>query len=153
MKVCYVCKNEKELTEYSSDKSKRDGLNYRCKDCNKEYYSQPRIRKMQRKCERKARDNGFRVQTKEYNAEYYQNNKERISKYKKEWREDNIKECNAREMFYQAFLEGSIKRPCKCNRCDIECTPEGHHEDYDKPLCVEWLCKKCHINEHRFIED
>jgi hypothetical protein len=41
MKICYKCKQEKQLHEFYKDKSKKDGLSGLCKSCsylkNKEY--------------------------------------------------------------------------------------------------------------------
>ena len=37
------------------------------------------------------------------------------------------------------------KNPC------VECGAENsqmHHPDYEKPLYVVWLCRKCHLMEH-----
>jgi hypothetical protein len=34
MKFCHKCKTEKSLSEFHKDRSKRDGLNSRCKACN-----------------------------------------------------------------------------------------------------------------------
>jgi ribosomal protein S27AE len=46
---------------------------------------------------------------------------------------------------------GKIQRePCK--RCGAE-KAEMHHHDYDKPLEVEWLCRRCHLAEHHPRED
>jgi hypothetical protein len=35
-----------------------------------------------------------------------------------------------------------------CNVCGSEDT-EMHHENYDEPLKVKWLCRKCHLNVHQ----
>lgn len=43
---------------------------------------------------------------------------------------------------------GDIKRPGKCSACGAECQPEAHHNDYSRPLDVEWLCRKCHQKRH-----
>ena len=36
-KVCIKCKEHKQSSEFSNDKSKKDGLDYKCKSCRKEY--------------------------------------------------------------------------------------------------------------------
>lgn len=37
-----------------------------------------------------------------------------------------------------------VPKPCKCGSTQVEM----HHEDYSKPLEVEWSCKKCHVDTH-----
>jgi len=44
MKICTKCKIEKELSQFSKDKLKIDGLNYWCKECAKENMKQYRIK-------------------------------------------------------------------------------------------------------------
>jgi hypothetical protein len=39
-----------------------------------------------------------------------------------------------------------IKQPCSvCGDPKVE----GHHEDYNKPLEVVWLCRPCHMAHHK----
>ena len=47
-----------------------------------------------------------------------------------------------------ALKEGVIKRPNGCSRCGKLCIPHGHHEDYERPLHIIWLCHKCHRQRH-----
>jgi hypothetical protein len=43
-----------------------------------------------------------------------------------------------------AVRRGVLIRPARCQDCGRRCFPDAHHEDYSKPLEVEWLCRKCH---------
>lgn len=44
---------------------------------------------------------------------------------------------------------GRIGRPDRCEQCHKRCRPDGHHEDYQKPGEVRWLCRSCHMLRHR----
>ena len=44
----------------------------------------------------------------------------------------------------KAIKEGTLVRPKQCSACGKVGPVEGHHEDYDKPLEVIWLCSPCH---------
>ena len=41
------------------------------------------------------------------------------------------------------------KKPCE--KCGKEKT-EAHHEDYSKPLDINWLCKSCHMKRHKELK-
>lgn len=55
----------------------------------------------------------------------------------------------ARRKVQTALRQGRLVRPDKCEYCG-----EGgrkihaHHEDYRKPMEVEWLCTRCHGTRH-----
>jgi hypothetical protein len=48
-----------------------------------------------------------------------------------------------------ALKSGKLIKPKRCQACGGKWKIEGHHEDYNKPLEVIWLCNKCHIYLHR----
>lgn len=52
-------------------------------------------------------------------------------------------------IFYQALCRGSIVKPTYCQHCGRESKLEAHHYDYNKPLEVQWLCKRCHSKAHK----
>ena len=60
MKLCTKCKTEKELSEYSKKKSSKDGLQYECKACVKQYDKQYRAENSER----------LKQQRKQYHAKY-----------------------------------------------------------------------------------
>lgn len=53
---------------------------------------------------------------------------------------------HARQAFRRAINNGEIiRQPCLI--CG-EPNAEGHHENYDKPFEVKWLCRKHHAEHH-----
>jgi peptide subunit release factor 1 (eRF1) len=42
VKTCYKCHKSKYLTEFNAKKTAKDGLQFECKDCQKEYRLQNR---------------------------------------------------------------------------------------------------------------
>ena len=63
---------------------------------------------------------------------------------KRGYREYDPKKTQARRAVRQ------LSRPDDCSTCKAVGPVEGHHEDYDKPLDVIWLCKPCHTAVHFF---
>lgn len=71
--------------------------------------------------------------------------KKRSIKRKGEWRFKD----RAREAVTRALKTGLlVKAPC-CNYCERKVRLDAHHFDYTKPYDVIWLCRKCHLKEHR----
>ena len=52
----------------------------------------------------------------------------------------------------KAVKKGLLTRPKFCSVCGREVFVEAHHEDYNKPLEVIWVCKSCHENIHHLNE-
>jgi ribosomal protein S27AE len=46
----------------------------------------------------------------------------------------------------RALRAGKLKK-LPCEKCGSMFS-EAHHDDYDKPLDVRWLCRVCHEEEH-----
>jgi len=62
--------------------------------------------------------------------------------------EQKLKRKAARNYLNSLIRKGIIKRE-NCQICGESKTVEAHHDDYSKPLEVDWLCKKHHAEHHR----
>lgn len=79
MKICTKCKINKPYTEFSKSKISKDGYQYKCKECEKQYKigNIDKIRQYRRKY---WTDNKDKI--KEYKKQYYLNNTDKIKEYK-----------------------------------------------------------------------
>lgn len=63
---------------------------------------------------------------------------------------------SAQNKVEKAVLRGKLTRPDRCETCgeggkmrDGRSRIQAHHDDYNKPLSVRWLCQRCHHEWHR----
>jgi hypothetical protein len=100
------------------------------------YYENYEVRKIQKKLwQEKNKD-----KLKQYRKKYFQN----VGK-------NRIIENKARRLLNNAVRDKIILRPDFCEDCEQGGIIHGHHEDYNKPLKVIWLCHACHFKRHRKV--
>lgn len=73
MKTCIYCKERKPLSEFASDRSRKDGKSNCCKECRKQYDAQP-----------KKRYNNYREGARRRNLEFEITKKEFMEFWNKE---------------------------------------------------------------------
>jgi len=126
-KQCKITKCDSEF--YVSNKSK-------CKECVKsnvrENYQKniEHYRSYERTPNRK----------KSHNERQLANQKRYRSKHNKKYKVHGI--------VNNAIKTGELINPRICEKCDSKNHIVGHHDDYDKPLEVRWLCQVCHMDWH-----
>ena len=81
---------------------------------------------------------------------YRAKNKEKITRLKREYMQTHPEarfKRVARNRVRSMIRSGAWTRQ-SCSKCG---NPKGeaHHEDYNKPLEVKWLCRSCHIYAER----
>lgn len=114
-----------------------------------------------RKYAKNAKANGKPYVTGKMSAEYWKEYRKEYCKrpHVKEFYKENFKRLRtdpkeqpkiiARAILRNALRRGDIiKMPCKV--CGTS-NSEAHHENYDSPLDVTWLCRLHHKKEHHPI--
>lgn len=85
-------------------------------------------------------------------SEWYYRSPERINKRIRRWREMNPRKRAAHLAVKRALYSGELVRPGHCELEDCGKKPEGHHDDYLKPLVVLWLCRRHHRQRHVMLK-
>jgi ribosomal protein S27AE len=67
------------------------------------------------------------------------------------WRAEDKRRQLGHTAVARAIRNGSLVR-LPCIRCG-EAKSLAHHEDYDKPLDVMWLCQPCHKQRHKELKE
>ena len=68
------------------------------------------------------------------------------SAYKDAFRARYPEKALAHDAVVWALRTGRLVRPDTCQRCGVRATEplHSHHEDYEKPLIVVFVCRPCH---------
>ncbi len=98
-----------------------------------------------RKDELNAKENERRKK----DPNYLEKNRERYKKYYAKNKEKMLPKHNAHKLVMYAIRLGLMRKGTECILCGSSKQIEGHHEDYSKPLEVQWLCRKCHAILHK----
>ena len=82
------------------------------------------------------------------NARWQRENPDKVREAKRAWEAANRDKKRAHRRVAYAVKTGKlIRQPCES--CGATERVHAHHDDYDRPLDVRWLCRKCHGREHR----
>ncbi len=139
--TCRKCPAEFDLTASQAKNS-----DYRCAAC--------------RKAANRAHFQAHKDERREYMRDYREANPEKHARwslarrstpeFKEKWAKyvaENKEKKTARLAVMAAVRAGRLVRPAAC-ACGSDLRVEAHHEDYAKPLDVEWLCRRCHRKHH-----
>lgn len=142
-------KYRKEYNEKNKDK---------IKEYNKQYYQEHKT-KMDARNKEWVKNNPerakevARARAKRYlrnhtdDPEYRRKKRERDKSYAQAHKLQRVYERKAVTAVSHAIRDGKLKKE-PCEICGAE-PAEAHHDDYNYPLKVRWLCKDCHAEWHR----
>ncbi len=138
MKTCFKCGLLLSLSEFYKHEMMADGHLNKCKECTKKDVAKHRLENLE-KVRQYDRDRAKLPHRKKRCAEYaYMRNQDRIY----------LKAHNA---LTRAVRKGTIViQPCE--KCGRTTNVHAHHDDYNKPLDVKWLCPPCHAIRHKELK-
>ena len=137
-KECFKCKAVKPLEEFYKHPSMLDGHVNKCKECNKNDVTANRNKNIE-KIRAYDRERGKIPERIKTNTEI-----------NRAWRAEDRRRTAAHSAVARAIRNGSLLR-LPCIRCGAD-KSLAHHEDYDKPLEVMWLCQACHKQRHKELD-
>lgn len=129
IKTCRKCGEIKDSSLFYKHPKARDGRDSKCIECAKA--DSIRVRN--------ARIEHYR----EYDRE--RGNRQGVE-YLRAYRRANPKKYKAHSAVSNAVRDGKMKQ-CPCEICGSE-KSVAHHDDYDFPLLVRWLCQAHHKQWH-----
>ena len=175
-KRCSKCKSTKPVSEFDKHSLSKDGYQYWCKECKKQYalnysktekYKKGQERYYQsEKCKQTLRSYNRSKKGKQVHRRWRQSNKGKQSlrkyrqskngeiayrKSKRTYLIAHFDRCQARFAVGNAVQSGKLRKPTEytCSKCPDR-AQEYHHDSYapDHWLDVIPVCRSCHINIH-----
>lgn len=145
---CVKCGESREANFLPNNRST-------CKECiNKRFVAYQRAHPEQVKeynARRRAKPGYREKQAKFYKEWYAQNGRNRADDYSEIiclWAKEHPESGRAKARVAYAIKKGLLTRPLRCTLCGKEGRINGHHEDYDLPYEILWVCSSCHKKVH-----
>ena len=134
-KECFKCKAVRPLEEFYKHPRMPDGHVNKCKECNKNDVTANRNKNIEKV---RAYDRARGKEPERIKA---------AAQITQAWRAEDSRRSAAHSSVARAVRNGALVRQ-PCCQCGAQKTV-AHHEDYDKPLEVMWLCQPCHKVRHK----
>ena len=140
-KTCSKCKIEKPLSEFSKNKSKKDGLQDRCKECCA-FYEQQNKDKRREYFSLYHQQNKDKI--KEQQALYYQQNKDERKEYQTLYNKQNKEQIKEQKDLYREQNKHKIKEYYQQNKDKIKeyQTLYLQQKNSEQPACVYRILNK-----------
>jgi len=134
-KNCIKCAKNKPLCDYYKHPMMADGHLGKCKECCKAAATKRRNEKIDevRAYDRQRAKNPERIKA--------------MTAQSRKWRAEDRRRSAAHNAVARAVKSGKLV-PQPCERCGRE-DAMAHHESYDRPLDVVWLCQPDHKQRHK----
>jgi ribosomal protein S27AE len=138
-KECFKCKTIKPLDDFYKHSMMPDGHVNKCKICNKKDVLEHRLKNIDK--------------VREYDRQRAKNpERQKVStEISHAWRDADRRRGQCHNAVARAIKSGQLVRQ-PCLRCGSE-KSLAHHEDYDQPLDVMWLCQPCHKQRHKELNE
>jgi hypothetical protein len=136
-KRCPDCGEAKLVKAFSRDKRQEDGRCRRCKRCQAEYHRRWREGRREKDAQRQR--------------DWRAANPGKLASQAFRSRVRNPEKHKARNAAKNAVRDGVLRKPDLCEDCGVQFSRNelhAHHDDYNKPLDVRWLCRPCHDERH-----
>ena len=131
LQTCNKCGTVRAITDFYRHPGTASGFKRQCKYCCREY------------------QRANRADNLEYYREYDRSRGGRTtSEDCRAYRAANPLKYKSHQAVNYALRAGALVKPSVCEDCGAEGRVDGHHEDYSRPLSVDWLCRPCHCARH-----
>lgn len=150
-KRCSHCKTTKPISDFNKDKYNKDGYCCQCRICGNEMTRRYRKNNHKAFLERQRqlhREN--REKANQRCHDWYLKNSNWRKSY--DLKRYSTEERKARTILNNAVRAGHVIKPKNCEACKKEVSNRllhGHHDNYNEPLTIRWLCCDCHGDLHR----
>ena len=152
MTHCRVCHTKRHKSQFYKACINKAGTVGECKECTQARVKKNRAEKADyyREYDAKRYQNDPRVKARHRKYQETPSGKASMERARGKWLENNPAKRSAHIAIGNAVRDGKIQKPDTCQSCGAKPGRiEGHHTDYTKPLEVMWLCRTCHVDQHR----
>lgn len=129
------CSRMDEWRKNNPDKVKKYRKTWKAKNAD-------RVRSYQE--EWREKNPGYNKKWMKKNPDYLKERDGCNPEYSKKARQKQPHVHRVAKLVYHAIRRGEIFKPEICERCKEEKRILAHHEDYNKPFEIIWLCYSCH---------